>query len=588
MQKSLKEQLEQARETCADLLRENPTDLRALVGQGLIKFLAGRTEEAEAWMETALTLAPESVDVTYGYGAIRMSQRKYALALSLMQRVIALKPNHAKAHHCIAIALMETGDLVGALAAFVKSLKINPLDSDVFNDMGNLLKDMGRLSEASVCYEQALFLMPDNHLAMNNLGVVRFLQNDLDSAETLHKRALAIQSDYPEALSNLATVRRLKGDVNGAISFCQKALALRQDYPEALNNLGNALRDARRLDEAVVTYENALRLKPEDAEFHLNLSMAMLTLGRFEEGWREYKWRWKSQQLSHALQAFSKPEWQGEAGEGRVLLIHSEQGFGDTLQFCRYAPMARERGFHVVMSVQRPLARLLQSLNGVEKVVADGDVLPYFDLHCPMMSLPFALSTTVETIPAKLPYLSPNPADVNRWGRRMAALADGALRVGLVWAGSLRTRSPDLIATDRDRSVAPETIAPLMEVQGVRFFSLQKDGSRVLDSSHVIDWMADCHDFADTAALIMNLDLVIGVDTAVVHLAGALDKPFWLLNRFNSCWRWLAERDDSPWYPGTLRLFGQKELGNWDEVVVRVRDALAEKASEVSPPSTNG
>jgi Flp pilus assembly protein TadD len=588
MQKSLREQLEQARKTCADLLRENPTDLSALVGQGLVKFQMGRTEEAEAWMETALMLAPESVDVTYGYGTIRMSQRKYALALPLMQRVIALKPNHAKAHHCIAIALMETGDLVGALAAFVKSLKINQLDSDVFNDMGNLLKDMGRLSEAAVCYEQALLLKPDNHLAMNNLGVVRFLQNDLDSAETLHKSALAVQSDYPEALSNLATVRRLKGDVNGAISFCQKALALRQDYPEALNNLGNALRDARRLDEAVVTYENAVRLRPEDADFHLNLSMAMLALGRFEEGWREYKWRWKSRQLSPALQAFSKPEWQGEAGEGRVLLIHSEQGFGDTLQFCRYAPMARERGFHVVMRVQRPVARLLQSLNGVEKVVADGDALPSFDLHCPMMSLPFALRTTVETIPAELPYLSPNPADVNRWGRRMAALADGALRVGLVWAGSLRTRSPDLIATDRDRSVAPETIASLMEVQGVRFFSLQKDGSRAPYSFHVIDWMADCHDFADTAALIMNLDLVIGVDTAAVHLAGALDKPFWLLNRFNSCWRWLVERDDSPWYPGTLRLFGQKELGNWDEVVARVRDALAEKVSEVSPPPTNG
>jgi Flp pilus assembly protein TadD len=583
-EKSLKEQIEQAWKACEDFLHENPANFRALTLEGLIRFQQGHVEEAEAWMEKALSLAPESVDVAYGYGLILMVQKKYTPALILMQRVIALKSDHAEAHQCIAKALRETGDLAGALAAFTKSLEINPLDSDAYNDMGNVLKDMGRLPEASVCFERALSLKPDHHLAMNNLGVVRFLQNDLDGAETLHRNALAVQSGFPEALGNLGMVRRLKGDLEGAISLCQEALALRSDYPEALNNLGNALKDARRLHEAVATYEDALRLKPEDADFHLNLSMAMLTLGRFEEGWREYRWRWKSQQLSPAFKDFSKPEWQGEAGEGRVLLIHSEQGFGDTLQFCRYAPLARERGFRVLIGVQRPLVRLIQSLDGVEKVVADDDPLPRFDLHCPMMSLPFALRTTVETIPAGLPYLSACPADVNRWGERMAALEDGALRVGLVWAGSLRNRSPDLIATDRNRSIAPETLAPLMETQGVRFFSLQKDRPRVPDALHIIDWMADCRDFADTAALIMNLDLVIGVDTAVVHLAGALGKPFWLLNRFNSCWRWLDERDDSPWYPGTLRIFRQKEMGNWKEVLARVRDALSEMVAKASPP----
>ena len=216
-------------------------------------------------------------------------------------------------------------------------------------------------------------------------------------------------------------------------------------------------------------------------------------------------------------------------------------------------------------------------MDGVEKVVISGDALAHFDLHCPMMSLPSAFHTTVETIPAKIPYLSPDPADVARWRDRVAALADDSLKVGLVWAGALRATSPDLIATDQKRSVTPEILAPLMHVPGVRFFSLQKGGTRCPDAFHLIDWMADCHDFADTAALIMNMDLVIGVDTAVAHLAGALGKPVWLLNRFNSCWRWLVERDDSPWYPGTLRLFWQKKMGDWNDVVMRVRDALVQR-----------
>lgn len=585
---SLEKQIEQMQKTCTDLLRENPSNPRALSLQGLIEFQLGHEDEAEALMEKAFLLAPDSVDVAYGYGALLVTRKKYAPGLTVMQRVLAIKPDHAKAYHAIARALAETGDSAGALKAFATSVKINPQDGDVFNDMGNILKDMGHLSEASVCYERALCLKPGNHLVMNNLGAVRFLQNDLDGAETLHRAALAAQPDFPEALSNLGMIRRLKGDFDAAISYCQKALTLRRDYPEALNNLGNALRDTRRLDEAVVAYEHALRLKPDDADFHMNLAMALLGLGRFDDGWREYKWRWKSRQLSRAYRAFQIPEWEGEPGEGRVLLIHPEQGFGDTLQFCRYAPMVRDCGFHVIMGVQRPLARLIQSLDGVEKVLTDGDAVPDFDLHCPMMSLPLALRTTVETIPAGIPYLSPDPADVDRWKDCMAALPGDALRVGLVWAGSARSGSPDLIATDRARSLAPENFSPLLEVPGVRFFSLQKDGARAPDAFQLIDWMSDCSDFADTAALIMNLDLVIGVDTAVVHLAGALGKPFWLLNRFNSCWRWLTDRDDSPWYPGTLRLFAQKEPGNWDEVIVRVRSALAEKASKGPPHSRNG
>jgi len=576
------EQLEEAQKICADVLYENPANPDFIGMRGIIDLQLGKTKEAEDWMEKALILAPQSTVIIYNYAMILMAQKKFAVALPLMLRVVALKPDHAKAHWHIGKALSKTGDSAGALAAFNKALEINPQDAEVLNDKGNTLKETGRLSEAATCYEQALILKPNHYGYMNNLGVIHYLQNNLDSAAVFFQQALAIRPGNPEALSNLSTILRLKGNLEGAILHCQKALALRPDYPKALNNLGNALKDARRFEEAIATYKEALLLEPYDAEVHIHLAMALLALGRFDQGWREYEWRWKSKQLRHAFHDFAKPEWQGEAGEGRTLLIHAEQGFGDTLQFCRYVPLVKECGFHVIMAVPPPLKRVIQSLDGVEKVVAKGDVLPPFDLHCPIMSLPLAFHTTLETIPAPLPYLSPDPADVAKWRDRVAALANDALKVGLVWAGSSRAHlhSTDLIATDQTRSVTPEVLAPLMDVPNVQFFSLQKEGTRAPDAFHLIDRMEDCHDFADTAALIMNLDLVISVDTAVAHLAGALGKPVWLLNRFNSCWRWLVERDDSPWYPDTLRLFNQKEMGNWDEVILRVRAALAERSQD--------
>lgn len=432
----------------------------------------------------------------------------------------------------------------------------------------------------------ALALQPDHPRSANNLGIVYLQQGDLDTAAALFRRALALRPAYPQALTNFGSVLRLLGDFDGAIQYCQRSLALCPDNLEALNNLGNALSDARRFEEAIAAFQRALRLQPQNGNVHANLSIPLLASGRFQEGWRELEWRWKTAQLRGARRAFAQPPWRGEAGHGRTLLIHAEQGFGDTLQFCRYAPEARDRGFRVVMEAPRKLRRILQSLDGVEPVVARGDPLPRFDVHCPVMSLPGIFHTTAETIPAELPYLSAHAADQSAWQARVAAVAGDALRVGLVWAGQPRGTLPGLIAADRRRSFAPETLAPLLDVAGVRFFSLQKDGSRFPDASGVIDWMADCRDFADTAALVANLDLVISVDTAVAHLAGALGKPVWLLNRFDSCWRWLHGRDDSPWYPGVLRIFGQPRPGRWDIVARRVRDALAaEPRPPISRPS---
>jgi hypothetical protein len=302
-------------------------------------------------------------------------------------------------------------------------------------------------------------------------------------------------------------------------------------------------------------------------------------VGRFEEGWKEFEWRWKTKQTSGGLRDFSAPLWSGEPIGDRVILLHAEQGLGDTLQFCRYVPLIAS-GARVVLEVQAPLVRLLSRLPGIMEIVARGDNLPSFDLHCPLLSLPRALGTTLETIPAATPYLAADPARAANWRDRLTGL-DG-LRVGLVWAGGQRLAQQN-IAAGRRRSIALDTMAPLGGVSAVSFISLQK-GEPAAQTTNpprgmaLHDFTADLHDFEDTAALVTNLDLVISVDTAVAHLAGALGKPVWLLNRFDTDWRWLLNRDDSPWYP-TLRQFRQPSPGDWNTVIHDARVALQRLAA---------
>ena len=306
--------------------------------------------------------------------------------------------------------------------------------------------------------------------------------------------------------------------------------------------------------------------------------MALLLAGRFEEGWKEYEWRLKEQHMSRN---FSAPLWSGEATGDRVILLHAEQGLGDTLQFCRYVPLIAS-GARTVLEVQAPLVRLLSRLRGIIEIVARGERLPSFDVHCPLMSLPRALGTTLDTIPAATPYLAADPgraADLAQAARRPPWPA----RVGLVWAGGQRLDWPQLAATDRRRSIALDSMAPLAQASGVSFISLQK-GEPAAQAANppcgmaLHDFTADLYDFADTAALIDGLDLVISVDTAVAHLAGALGKPVWLLNRFDTDWRWLLDRYDSPWYP-LLRQFRQPSPGDWNSVIRSAGDALQRLAT---------
>ena len=363
-----------------------------------------------------------------------------------------------------------------------------------------------------------------------------------------------------EAANNHGVSLALKGQLDEAAVSFDNALSLRPGFAEAHNNLALVRKEQGRLDEAVTSYRRAVGLKPDFAEARYNLSLALLKQGDMAAGWDEYEWRWNTPHLAKDRRAFPQPQWRGEAAAGQTLLVHAEQGFGDSLQFCRYAPLAAARGLRVVVEAPKPLVRLFRSLAGVDAVAERGEDLPAFDLRCPMMSLPLAFATTLETIPNACPYLQADGAKAAAWGARLAALPGHGMRIGLVWAGNPAPTA------DHRRSLSPHLLAPLCGLPGVQVFSLQKGGTDAAASLPLMDFMEEMDDFADTAALVANLDLVISVDTAVAHLALALGKPVWLLAQFDPCWRWLTGRRDSPWYPA-LRLYRQPCPGAWDLVL---------------------
>ncbi len=393
---------------------------------------------------------------------------------------------------------------------------------------------------------------------------------------------LRLDPDHANATLNLGVIRQSLGHLEEAETLYRRARALGADEPRVCNNLALALAELGRLEAAELVCRDALVANPDYAEAAVNLGMILLAQFRMEEGWPWYEARWRVQPLVSLRHLPAETRWTGmEPIAGKTILLMGEQGFGDDLQFCRYAPRVAGLGARVVLAVPATLSRLLGSLAGVAQVVSQEDPLPAFDLHCPLMSLPMAFATTEQTIPSQVPYLAADPDEIASWHASIptpGTREDGTsgLRIGLVWAGASRPQQPHAAAIDRRRSMAMEQMAPLGELPGHVFVSLQLGPPAAeIDSASfpLIDVASRLNDFADTAALVAALDLIITVDTAVAHLAGALGKPVWLLSRHDACWRWGRDRDDSPWYP-TMRLFRQTTPGDWAGVMERVAASL--------------
>ena len=485
----------------------------------------------------------------------------------------------AQAEHTQGFHLHLHNRLREAEPFYHRAVALDPGFKEAWINLGLAALTQGRSEEALSCQRQALRLDPDCADAHNNLGMAHYALGHVAEAESCFRAALRLRADHPNATLNLGSTRQILNDVEQAEALFRDALTLGADPARSKSNLALALIEQMRPEEAEMCCREALTLRPGNPEARANLAMALLMMGRMEEGWREYEARWEVEAMGGPVAALDRPRWTGQALNGETVLLYAEQGFGDTLQFCRYAPMVAAAGGRVVLVVPKALRRLMTTLDGVAEVLSEEDALvPAFDYHCPLLSLPAAFGTTLATVPGPRSYLR---ADPSAWAGFLAG-CPGA-KVGLVWAGKSRTAQPHAAAIDKRRSMRLADMVPLLSVPGCSFVSLQL-GPPAAQLQALPDW-AQLHDvssrltdWTNTAALIAGLDLVIAVDTAVVHLAGALGKPVWMLNRFDSCWRWLLHRDDTPWYP-SLRQFRQTGRGDWDGVIRRVKLALQDWAS---------
>ena len=428
----------------------------------------------------------------------------------------------------------------------------------------------GRVAEAEQLYRQILAVQPNHVEAMHMAGVIASQAGRHDEAVALIGKVVQLAPRFAQAHSNLGNVLRNMGRPTEAMSSYRRALAIDPYLSETLSNLGAALADVGHFKEAIEHYRRALSIKADLPQTRWNYGISLLTLGDFENGWPLFEWRRRCAESGKLLNP-PQPFWNGQPLNGQRILIHSEQGFGDAIHFMRYIPLIAERGGRVIVGCDPLQHGLLASVQGVERFAVIGEPMTNFDVHCPLLSLPLIFKTTQATIPAQVPYIQADAELAAKWKQRLPG--DG-FKVGVVWGGAPTHRR------DRWRSIELKQLVDLAAIKGIHWISLQKGPGAIQAKTPppgmtIIDWTDELDDFADTAALMANLDLVITVDTAAAHLAGAMGKPTWVLLAFVPDWRWMLGRDDSPWYP-TMRLFRQTSIGDWQAPIARLGQALAE------------
>ncbi|TAK91698.1 MAG: tetratricopeptide repeat protein [Burkholderiaceae bacterium] len=588
----------------------NNTHLDTLFASALRLHQSGDLQMAQELYKQVLEAQPEHLDALYLSGVLATQQQRYGDAYPLLAAARKLNPNIAAVHTALGNLQREQGETEAALASYASALALDAANADAYynrgilhhereaweaalNDykqavacdekhvdawtnLGVILKTLGHLEEAIRCYNQALRLNPHQISALFNLGVLYDSLEQFDLSIDFYRRCLLLDDSHTMAAFNMGIALRHVGELEESLIYFQHILQREPHHTGALQNLGASFQELGRNQEADECYARALQLDPDVAEVRYNRSLLTLARGDYAKGWEEYEARWVGAFSARKhLRQFQQPQWRGEDISGQTILLYAEQGQGDTLQFIRYVPMVKARGARVIVDCQPSLVRLLRTMPGIDDIFSKGEVTPDhppFDVQCALLSLPRAFGTTLKTVPADIPYLHADPAMVEQW--RALLPQDKTLKVGLVWAGNPRRFSLQLNLIDQRRSLHLAQLAPLAQCEGVTFISLQVgEGAAELKQApaglNVLDLTDRITDFADTAALIENLDLVISVDTSVAHLAGALGKKVWLLSRHDACWRWMTEREDSPWYP-TLRLLRQATPGDWQPVIDRV------------------
>jgi tetratricopeptide (TPR) repeat protein len=596
-------QLDAAAKAYRHILLQYPEDIDALHLLGALMVQMGDAQGGLALIDKAIALDPNCAEFHNNRGLILAALEKVEEAIAAYRRAIEINPNFAEAQNNLGNALVKIDRLEEAQIAFRRALGLRPDDPSAHRNLGIVLHRQHRFDEAIIAYQAVLRLQPGFAEAHSNLGaalrkigkteqaVEAFLAaiaidgtcvdahtnlgaalHDLgrfDQAIAEYQTAISLNPDHFEAILNLGIALEAHGEPDQAIQAFRRALALQPRSYEAHLNLGHALNGLRDFDGAIAAFHQAITLKPDNPDAHFHLSGVLLRTGNFSDGWREYEWRLLKPEIRPAQSKYSNSQWTGQDLTGKRILLHCEQGAGDAIQFCRLCSCLTRRGAKTMLGCPPQLLRLFRTLDGVGQCITNVPSPAEYDYHCDLLSLPSLLGLRIDTIPANVPYLHPEPRLVEYWQNRLKPLGNRR-KLGLVWAGSPTQ------ANDNKRSIPLALFGPLAGLRDTAFVSLQKIGSPEQSSPpglELADYSSELSDYADTAALIANLDLVISCDTSVAHLAGALGKPVWLLLRYIPAWRWLMDRDNSPWYP-TMRLFRQTRPGDWETPIRAVADSL--------------
>jgi tetratricopeptide (TPR) repeat protein/GT2 family glycosyltransferase len=595
------------------ILQRNPNNPDALHSLGIIALKKGNHSAAIELIRKAIANNPRVPQYYNTLGLVFETLEKYEEAIAAYQQAISAKPDYAEAYHNMAVALQTQKQYAAAVEKCKQAVTIRPDYAEAYNTMAFSLEKQQKFTDAITNYKQAVGLKPDFAEAYNHLGVILNAQKRTSEAIEYFTKALRIDPNYAEIYNNMGIALKEKKHFTEAISYFEKAIQLEPDFAEAYYNLANSLRDETRCTEAIEYYRNAVRLKPDFAEAynhlgvvlnaqggyvekiendeaiknyiralqinpdfaeaHWNLSLVLLRTGKLIEGWKEYQWRRNPKlNITTYPHSFDKPRWDGSSFRDKRLLVHYEQGLGDTIHFVRYLPMVKALGGTVILEVRKPLYKLLQHFPGVDELIeASFDKKPdvKFDYHTSLMDLPYIFATNLETIPAEVPYINCCPLKAKHWKKK---LTGPDFKIGIVWAGSPSH------GNDHNRSCKIKYFASLSKIDGVRLYRLQKNETAeqvavLADETMITNLGAEFKDFTDTAGVIENLDLIISVDTSVLHLAGAMGKPVWALLPFAPEWRWMLNRQDNPWYP-TMKLFRQKKWGQWESVFQEVAEEL--------------
>jgi tetratricopeptide (TPR) repeat protein len=521
----------------------------------------------------AIAAQPDFVEAYYNAGRVYQDMGRMPEAVQCYRTAIDLKPDLAQAHNNLGQIHLSAGETQQAIDCFQRALQGKSDFAEPHFNLAEAFRLLKHPTEAAAHYKAALRLNPSLFGAWNNLGNLLRDQGDLTAAAECFHQVVRLQPDLPEGHYNLGSALKDTGDLEQAVASLRQSLRLQPHHAESWNNLALAYKTRGQFDKALTYFSQALRLKDDLAEAHWNRSFVYLLQGSFEHGWQDFEWRFRlpKWQLAYPFRQ-PLPRWNGACDPGLRILVHDEQGLGDTLQFVRYLPLVKARCHTVILETRRELIGLLQHVAGADAVVErPSSDRPFTgaDCHAPLLSLPMIFGTRPETIPAGVPYIRPEPRKESLWQERLSC---PGTNVGIVWAGRPEHQN------DRNRSCRLEQFARLAEIPGVRLIGLQKgpaasQADETALARRVLNLGGELQDFADTAALISHLDLIISVDTAVVHLAGAMGKPVWVLLPFVPDWRWMLNREDSPWYP-TMRLFRQHRPGDWPDVFDRLAAAL--------------